>query len=140
MLNTVWIESTSSQYLARQKPCDLLVTHDSYTFVGYGIAYSSVLDPHMKKWWIDSSQCKKGFVHKTSIGTLYSFSGVVSVFLAGLFLLLIIFGVQFSRKIQDKESRMHQLTFDDINLDSRLPTPPPELLNEPPPVDAMTHL
>ncbi|GIX69974.1 glutamate receptor 1 [Caerostris extrusa] len=42
------MESTSSEYLAGQKPCDLLVTHDSYNFVGYGIAYSSVLDPQMK--------------------------------------------------------------------------------------------
>ncbi|GBN60358.1 hypothetical protein AVEN_204747-1, partial [Araneus ventricosus] len=73
-------------------------------------------------------------VQYSTLGTLHSFSGVLCILLAGFLVLLIIFGIQFSRKIQDKESRMHQLTFDDMNLDNRLPTPPPELLNQPPPV------
>ncbi|KAF8791452.1 Glutamate receptor 1 like protein [Argiope bruennichi] len=149
------MESTSGDYYGRQKPCDLVLTHDTYNFAGYAIAFSSVLDSALKtnistalikiqregvlghlhrKWWIESSQCKKDFVQFETLGTLHSFSGVLCILLAGFLVLLIIFGIQFSRRIQDKESRMHQLTFDDMNLDNRLPTPPPELLSQPPPV------
>ncbi|GFS90125.1 glutamate receptor 1, partial [Nephila pilipes] len=62
-----------------------------------------------RKWWIESSQCKDGFIQETSLGSLHSFSGVLCVLFAGFLVLLIIFGIQFSRKIQDKESRMHQV-------------------------------
>ncbi|GFY64030.1 glutamate receptor 4 [Trichonephila inaurata madagascariensis] len=155
------IESTDGDYVTRQKPCDIIAAHDSYSYAGYGIAFSSVLDPSLKanisaalvkmkkdgtlghlhrKWWIENSQCKREFIQETSLGSLHSFSGILCVLFAGFLVLLIIFGIQFSRRIQDKESRRHQLTFDDMNLDNRLPTPPPELLNQPPPVDVMTHL
>ncbi|GBN39179.1 Glutamate receptor 1, partial [Araneus ventricosus] len=123
------MESTSSDYYGRQKPCDLVMSHDTYNFAGYAIAFSSVLDSALKgnisaalvkiqrdgilghlhrKWWIESNQCKKDFVQYSTLGTLHSFSGVLCILLAGFLVLLIIFGIQFSRKIQDKESRMHQ--------------------------------
>ncbi|GFU56955.1 glutamate receptor 1 [Nephila pilipes] len=42
------MESTDGDYVYRQKPCDLVITQDSYGFAGYGIAVSSVLDPFLK--------------------------------------------------------------------------------------------
>ncbi|KAG8201331.1 hypothetical protein JTE90_016808 [Oedothorax gibbosus] len=149
-------DSLQADYALRRAPCGrMLSAHDDFGFAAYAIGLAPQLDKDIvknisdaivqmhddgvlgqlyQKWWVEASQCKEDIVEESSLGTLNAVSGAVYLFLVFLAVTLVIFVIQFSRRIKDKESRRQQLTFDDMNLDNRLPTPPPEMLSQPPPV------
>ncbi|XP_035220454.1 glutamate receptor 4-like [Stegodyphus dumicola] len=147
------VESLASEYALGRQPCDIVVTHDSAFYVGYGIAFpytsqlKSSIDTALnsiqnkgllghlyRKWWIDSSECKNGKMQAVTHDTIRSFSGLLCMTVSGFLIILIVFGIQYARRSQKREVRRQQLSFEDMNLDRTLPMPPPELLAEAPPV------
>ncbi|XP_071033536.1 glutamate receptor 1 [Parasteatoda tepidariorum] len=148
------MNSAKSSYEVRQKPCNLIEIHDPYIYGGFGIATplksplknkindvlasltsSGFIGDLHRKWWVESNQCRDGIANtEISPGSIHSFSGLFYLLISGCIILAVVFAIQFMRKIQRREDRLQQLTFDDKTLEQHLPDPPPELLEEQPPV------
>lgn len=143
----------AADYAARRKPCDLIVTPHSIHYAAFGLAtpqgshlssdlktalhiiqHQGALAELHKKWWMDSNECGNTVMEEKKERTVYVFSGLLCVLTAGCVIVLAVFAIQYVRRNQTKENRRQQLSFEDMNLGQPLPTPPPELLAEPPPV------
>jgi len=149
----VLLGSLNGEYAIRRKPCDMIATHDSIHYAGYGLATrlgsplmttvaaalntiqnKGILGSLHRKWWIDSSECKNLVEMSRKERTIHVFTGLLCVTAIGFVISFVVFGIQYFRQNKNKETRRQQLSFQDMNLDQTFPQPPPELLADPAPV------